>query len=593
MNEHIKDMIDACERCQFYKSSKQKQEQIQQTPFKDLFPMAEVGADLFEAGKHHFLIVVDRYSGFPLVARPNSMTAESIIGHMEKMFFLLGRRGEIKCDNGPCFRTEFKNWAKERDITLNNSAPNKPTSNGLLERAVGILKQMLLKHHLNYEAFMHALMEFRLTPRTDSYSPSQVFYGRRMKTDVPITAAALRMRTDLSAAESARQRVSDSKQNSANLQSTSRPDMIPGQTVSVQNPTTKRWDERGIIVEARNPRNRIFKVKVDGTIWTGSNIFLSPVHIPLTDPASPQKGPQRSICDQTNFPPLNPPLPAPPVNAILPTREDEEKKKRPLPEGREKEEEREGQQQQQPTCSSGRLRLCSLTTTKLLSGQVQAAAPMGLPKMLTGQFIFLQQPNNNPASWIKLTEKNMIITLPSLIAAGIATAVVTGGITGTVVYLTAGDADVVTGDQIKTEGGLHILELGHMEPWAIAMMCATLLIGMGRCGACCHKRGKSYVTEKEAKLRDRALGRAKELVHMGAHGADKLLEDVQTYHDMHNEIVVQKMHQITPPGTGGKYGAATHNAPSAQNRDTLPSGSAAASRRRQSSQRTVNRPVGI
>jgi hypothetical protein len=58
MNDHIKDMIDACERCQFYKSSKQKQEQIQQTPFKDLYPMAEVGADLFKAGKHHFLIVI-------------------------------------------------------------------------------------------------------------------------------------------------------------------------------------------------------------------------------------------------------------------------------------------------------------------------------------------------------------------------------------------------------------------------------------------------------------------------------------------------------------------------------------------------------
>jgi hypothetical protein len=148
----------------------------------------------------------------------------------------------------------------------------------------------------------------------------------------------------------------------------------------------------------------------------------------------------------------------------------------------------------------------------------------------------------------------MIITIPSLIAAGIASAVVTRGITGTAVYLTAGNADVVTGDQIKTEGGLHILELGHMEPWAITMMCATLLIDMGTCSSCCHKRGKSYVTKKEAKLRDRALGQAKELVHMGAHGADKLLEDVQTYHDMHNEIVVQKMHQITPPRTGGRYG---------------------------------------
>jgi hypothetical protein len=56
------------------------------------------------------------------------------------------------------------------------------------------------------------------------------------------------------------------------------------------------------------------------------------------------------------------------------------------------------------------------------------------------------------------------------------------------------------------------------------------------------------------KLRDRALGRAKELVHMGAHGADKLLQDVQTYHDMHHEIVTQKRHQSTPPHARGKYG---------------------------------------
>jgi hypothetical protein len=174
-------------------------------------------------------------------------------------------------------------------------------------------------------------------------------------------------------------------------------------------------------------------------------------------------------------------------------------------------------------------------------GQVQAAAePMGLPKTLTSQFIFFQQDN----SLFKQDRSIMIVTIPSLIAAGIATAVVTGGITGTAVYLTSGNA----GDQFKTEGGLHILELGHMEPWVIAMMCATVLIGMGTCGTCCHKGGKSYVTDKEAKLRDRALGRAKELVHMGAHGADKLLKAVQTYHDMRHEIVTQKMHQIMVRG---------------------------------------------
>jgi hypothetical protein len=221
-----------------------------------------------------------------------------------------------------------------------------------------------------------------------------------------------------------------------------------------------------------------------------------------------------------------------------------------------------------------------------------AAALMGLPKMLTCQFVFFQQINNNQTFLMKQEKSNMLITVSSLIAAGFATAVVTGGITGTAVYLTAGEADFVTGDQIKTEGGLHILVLGHMEPWAIAMMCATVLIGMGTCGACCHKREKIYVTAKEAKLRDHALGQAKELVHMGALGVDKLLQDVQTYHDMHQEIVMQKMHQITPPRTGestGRGHAATPYARNAQSRETSPSVSAAASRRLRSSQAMRNK----
>jgi hypothetical protein len=98
------------------------------------------------------------------------------------------------------------------------------------------------------------------------------------------------------------------------------------------------------------------------------------------------------------------------------TWEDERKKKKPLPEGKEKEEEREGQQQA-PTCSTGQLRLCSLATTKLLSGQVRPAVPMELPQLRTGQFIFSLHPNNNPTLYMKLPKKNMIITIPSLIAA--------------------------------------------------------------------------------------------------------------------------------------------------------------------------------
>jgi hypothetical protein len=48
---------------------------------------------------------------------------------------------------------------------------------------------------------------------------------------------------------------------------------------------------------------------------------------------------------------------------------------------------------------------------------------------------------------------------PPIIGVAIATAVVTGVITGRAVYLTSGNADIVSSHQFKTEGGLHILEL--------------------------------------------------------------------------------------------------------------------------------------
>jgi hypothetical protein len=140
----------------------------------------------------------------------------------------------------------------------------------------------------------------------------------------------------------------------------------------------------------------------------------------------------------------------------LPPTQKEGKKKifgPPLPEREEKEEERKWQQSL--TCSLG---------------QVQAAAaPMGLPNTLTSQFVFFQQDNNSYTFFMQGKSIIMIVTIPSLIAAGIATAVVTGGITGTAVYLTSGNADVVTGDQFKTEGSLHILKLGHMERWVTSV----------------------------------------------------------------------------------------------------------------------------
>jgi hypothetical protein len=136
MNEHIKDMIDACERCQFYKSSKQRQEQIQQTPFKDLYPMAEVGADLFKAGKpllHHRCRQVLRIS-----ARCETELNDRRINHRahgKNVLFTGQVRG---------------NQMRQRTLLQDRVQELGQGERHRRQQLRPIVKHMLLKHHLNH-----------------------------------------------------------------------------------------------------------------------------------------------------------------------------------------------------------------------------------------------------------------------------------------------------------------------------------------------------------------------------------------------------------------------------------------------------------
>jgi hypothetical protein len=118
MNEHIKNMIDVCERCQFCNSSKQKQEQIQHA-FQRLVPDGRGRSGPLRSRKaslpHHRQQVIRIPASCKTELNDRRINHQA---HEKKMFFLLGRPVEIKCDNGPCFGTEFKNW----DLALGQSS---------------------------------------------------------------------------------------------------------------------------------------------------------------------------------------------------------------------------------------------------------------------------------------------------------------------------------------------------------------------------------------------------------------------------------------------------------------------------------------
>lgn len=95
-------------------------------------------------------------------------------------------------DNVPYNSKSFKTFAQDWNFEIVFSSPHYHQSNGLAERYVGIIKQMLKKAKSKNDLPM-LLMEYRNTPLIDmTYSPSQLFLQRTVKTRIPISNQALK-----------------------------------------------------------------------------------------------------------------------------------------------------------------------------------------------------------------------------------------------------------------------------------------------------------------------------------------------------------------------------------------------------------------
>ena len=72
---------------------------------------------------------------------------------MEEIFWEHGFCNFLRSDNGPQFRESFGDWAKRVGIEWVPSSPYNPQSNGCVERAIGIVKDLLSKTQRSAENF--------------------------------------------------------------------------------------------------------------------------------------------------------------------------------------------------------------------------------------------------------------------------------------------------------------------------------------------------------------------------------------------------------------------------------------------------------
>ncbi len=297
INSDITSTVEACEQCQIYQPSQQKETMLSDPmatrPFED------TSADLFSFGKFHYLVFVDRYSGWPCVhvwrADP---TSQQVISALIQDFTVYGVPLRLRSDGGPQFTSSsFQNFLHEWNVKAGVSSPHYPQSNGHAEAAVKAMKGLVKKSNCNGnlrdEAFLAGLLEWRCTPKDHGSSPAQLLYGRSIRSRVPTTETALD-RADKSVNDR-RHNLKEKVTARYNTGARDLPVLKQGQAVRVQNTTTKLWDTVGIVVRAE-AKERNYLVKIDKHVFIRRNRkYLRPVSSSTTESGEPPSTPPPMI----------------------------------------------------------------------------------------------------------------------------------------------------------------------------------------------------------------------------------------------------------------------------------------------------------
>ena len=134
MNNDIEQLITNCQECLMLKPSQQLEPSTSlETPFA---PMSHVGVDLFELDGAQWLLMVDRYSGWPWAKKLASTNASDISTVLASWFDQFGWATVIRSDGGPQFRSSFVSFCSRHSIKHELASAYNPRSNGMSKKCI-------------------------------------------------------------------------------------------------------------------------------------------------------------------------------------------------------------------------------------------------------------------------------------------------------------------------------------------------------------------------------------------------------------------------------------------------------------------------
>ena len=181
---HIEEIVKGCNECQMTRAVPAVAP-LNPLPWPSK-PWSRIHMDYMGPFLNHMLLVIiDAGSKWIEVFPVQSSTAKVTIQHLKPLFAQIGLPDIIATDNGPCFvSSEFEDFLTINGIKHWRSSPYHPSSNGLAEKAVQIIKQGLKKikdGSLN-DRLARLLFSYRITPHsTTGVSPAELLMKRQLK----------------------------------------------------------------------------------------------------------------------------------------------------------------------------------------------------------------------------------------------------------------------------------------------------------------------------------------------------------------------------------------------------------------------------
>lgn len=264
MNKQIEDLVSKCSACLMQRNKQAKEPMIIQ-PIPEL-PWSKVGMDLCEHEGYHYLIMVDYYSNFIEVAPLQRDTRTStLLKHIKQNVARYGIMDTIMSDNGPQFTSsEFKDFTEKYGIRHITSSPLHQQANGLAEKAVQTVKNLIKKCAESGDDIYLSLLELRNTPRDNEIgSPMQRLMSRRAKTLIPI-AQKLR-KPESSSGENVASKLLDYREKQKfyyDQHAKVKDDLQPGDAVRINSPSG--WKPAEYVRKSEHPRSHIVKAGETG-----------------------------------------------------------------------------------------------------------------------------------------------------------------------------------------------------------------------------------------------------------------------------------------------------------------------------------------